>query len=262
MTVYACDMKRNLRSLIIWSLAVGGMIMICILMFPGMKNETEKMGAMFSNMGSFTAAFGMDKLDFGQLMGFYGIECGNTLGIGGGMFAALAGISALANEEKEHTAEFLLTHPVSRGSVIMQKLLAALTEVLVLNIFVTAVSLVTAAAAGESFDMKSFTLIHIAFFVLQSEICCIAFGISAFIKRGSLGIGLGLALAMYFLNLLCNMSEDAEFLKFITPYAYAEPSSIIADKEIDCVLMAVGLCIAAAGAVTAFIKYSRKDIAS
>ena len=100
MTVYACDMKRNLRSLIIWSLAVGGMIMICILMFPGMKNETEKMGAMFSNMGSFTAAFGMDKLDFGQLMGFYGIECGNTLGIGGGMFAALAGISALANEEK------------------------------------------------------------------------------------------------------------------------------------------------------------------
>ncbi|MBQ5337139.1 MAG: ABC transporter permease, partial [Oscillospiraceae bacterium] len=73
MTVYACDMKRNLKSLIIWSLSVGAMIMICILMFPGMKNETEKMGAMFSNMGSFTAAFGMDKLDFGKLMGFYGI---------------------------------------------------------------------------------------------------------------------------------------------------------------------------------------------
>ena len=262
MTVYANDMKRNLKSLIIWSLSVGAMIMMCIAMFPGMKNETEKMGAMFSNMGSFTEAFGMDKLDFGQLMGFYGIECGNTLGIGGGMFAALAGIAALANEEKEHTAEFLLTHPVSRGSVIIQKLLAALSEVLVLNVFVTAVSLVTAAAVGESFDMESFALIHIAFLVLQAEICCIAFGISAFIRRGSLGIGLGLALAMYFLNLLCNMSDKAEFLKFITPYAYAEPSNIIADKEIDGTLMLVGACIAAIGAVTAFIKYSRKDIAS
>ena len=262
MTVYANDMKRNMKSLIIWSLSIGAMIMMCIAMFPGMKNETEKMGAMFSNMGSFTEAFGMDKLDFGQLMGFYGIECGNTLGIGGGMFAALAGIAALANEEKDHTAEFLLTHPVTRGSVVIQKLLAALTEVTVLNAIVTVISLVTAAAVGENFEMKSFALIHLAFWVLQMEICCIAFGISAFIKRGSLGIGLGLALAMYFLNLLCNMSDDAKFLKFITPYAYAEPSNIIADKSIDGTLMLIGGCIAAAGAVTAFIKYNSKDIAS
>ena len=56
MTVYANDMKRNMKSLIIWSLSIGAMIMMCIAMFPGMQNETEKMGAMFSNMGSFTEA--------------------------------------------------------------------------------------------------------------------------------------------------------------------------------------------------------------
>ncbi len=262
MTVYASDMKRNTRSLIIWTLSVSAMIMMCIAMFPGMKTETEKMGNMFSNMGSFTAAFGMDRLDFGSLMGFYGIECGNTLGIGGGMFAALAGISALANEEKEHTAEFLLTHPVTRTSVVLQKLLAALTEVIILNAVVTLTSLVTAAAVGESFEMKTFILIHLAFLLLEAEICCISFGISAFIKRGSLGAGLGLALALYFMNLLCNMSDSAEFLKFITPYAYAEPSSIIADKQTDSALMLIGTCIAAAGVITAFIKYNRKDIAS
>ncbi|MBP3273123.1 MAG: ABC transporter permease subunit [Ruminococcus sp.] len=262
MTVYANEMKRSLKALIIWSLAIGAMIMICIAMFPDLKNETEKMGSMFANMGSFTDAFGMDKLDFGQLMGFYGIECGNVLGIGGGMFAALAGISALANEEKEHTAEFLLTHPVSRASVMIQKLAAALTQVVVLNMFTVCASLATAAAVGESFDKKQFVLIHAAFLVMQAELCCIAFGISAFIKRGSLGIGLGLALAMYFMNLLCNMSSDAEFLKYVTPYAYAEPSDIISENAVDGALMAVGCCLAAAGAVTAFIKYGKKDISA
>jgi ABC-2 type transport system permease protein len=53
-------------------------------------------------------SFGMDKLNFGEFMGYFGIECGNVLGLGGALFAALAGISALAKEEKDRTAEFLL----------------------------------------------------------------------------------------------------------------------------------------------------------
>ena len=262
MTVYLNEMKRSLKSLMIWSLAIGAMITVCIAMFPELKNETEKMGNMFADMGSFTEAFGMDKLDFGQLMGFYGIECGNTLGIGGGMFAALAGIAALANEEREHTAEFLLTHPLSRGSVVFQKLLASLTQVVILNIFVVCVSLTISAVVGENFDYDGFILLHLAFLLLQIELCCISFGISAFIRRGGLGIGLGLALAMYFLNLLCNMSENAGFLKYITPYAYADPSRIISETSVDAPLMITGGCIALAGIAAAFIRYGKKDIAS
>ncbi|MER2128192.1 ABC transporter permease subunit [Solibacillus sp.] len=40
------------------------------------------------------------------------------LGLGGGFFAALLGISALADEEKNRTAEFLLTHPISRRPLL------------------------------------------------------------------------------------------------------------------------------------------------
>lgn len=39
-------------------------------------------------------------------MGFYAIECGNILSIGGGFFAALLGINALAKEEKEKQPNF------------------------------------------------------------------------------------------------------------------------------------------------------------
>ena len=86
----------------------------CVMMYPDMESQMDGVNEMFSSMGSFTAAFGMDQLNFGTLVGFYAVEGGNMLGIGGAFFAAIIGISALMKEEKERTAEFLLTHPVSR----------------------------------------------------------------------------------------------------------------------------------------------------
>lgn len=262
MTIYIKELKQSFKSLCIWTASIAFMMLVCVLLFPEMKGEMDSVSSIFANMGGFTAAFGMDKLSFGQLMGFYGIECGNVLGIGGGFFAALAGISVLANEEKERTAEFLLTHPISRVSIIAQKLLSVLTQVVILNIVVVAVSLISAAVINESFEMKEFILLHVAYLIMQLEISCICFGISAFIRRGSIGIGLGLALAFYFMNLVCNMTEQAEFLRYITPYAYAEASNIISEARLDTLLIVIGIIIAVIGAAVGFVKYTKKDIAS
>lgn len=262
MTIYIKELKQSFKSLCIWTASISFMMMVCILLFPEMKNEMDSVSSIFANMGGFTAAFGMDKLSFGELMGFYGIECGNVLGLGGGFFAALAGISVLANEEKERTAEFLLTHPISRGSVVAQKLLSVLTKVIILNLAAVGVSLISSAIIGESFDMEKFMLLHSAYLIMQLEIACICFGISAFIKRGSIGFGLGLALAFYFMNIVCNISEGANFLRYITPYAYAEASNIISEAKLDVMLIVIGAFIAAAGASIGFIRYTKKDIAA
>lgn len=262
MTIYIKELRQSLKSLCIWTCAIGGMMLVCILMFPEMKNEIDSVSSVFANMGGFTAAFGMDKLSFGELMGFYGIECGNILGIGGGFFAALVGISVLASEEKEHTAEFLLTHPVSRCMVLTQKLLAVLTQVILMNVVVVAVSVVSASAIGEELQMKEFLLLHVAYLLMQLEIAGICFGISAFIKRGSIGIGLGLALSFYFLNLICNISEKAEFLKYVTPYAYCEASNVISEAKLESNLVIIGIVISVLGVIAAYVKYTKKDIAS
>ena len=262
MTIYIKELRQSLKSLCIWTCAIGGMMLVCILMFPEMKNEMDSVSSVFANMGGFTAAFGMDKLSFGELMGFYGIECGNILGIGGGSFAALVGISVLASEEKEHTAEFLLTHPVSRCMVLTQKLLAVLTQVILMNVVVVAVSVVSASAIGEELQMKEFLLLHVAYLLMQLEIAGICFGISAFIKRGSIGIGLGLALSVYFLNLICNISEKAEFLKYVTPYAYCEASNVISEAKLESNLVIIGIVISVLCVIAAYVKYTKKDIAS
>ncbi|MBQ9981115.1 MAG: ABC transporter permease subunit [Oscillospiraceae bacterium] len=262
MTIYFKELRQSRKAFLIWTISIAAMMFLCIIIFPEMKTEMDSVSDVFAKMGKFTQAFGMDKLSFGELMGFYGIECGNVVGIGGGFFAALTGISVLADEEKGRTAEFLLTHPVSRTSVLTQKLIFVLTRIFLLNAVVVLTSTVASALINEKFPAKEFLLLHIAYLIMQIEISCICFGISAFIKRGGIGAGLGTALVMYCINLVCNMSEKVEFLKYITPYAYCDASNIISKSELDAKLIIIGMIISVVSVITGYVKYIKKDIAA
>lgn len=263
MTVFKHEIKQGFKAFWIWTIAIVFMLVICVLIFPQMSSNMDGgTSEMFANMGSFSEAFGMDSINFGEIMGFYGIECGNILGIGGGFFSALIGITILSKEEKDRTAEFLLTHPISRTSILIQKLLSVLLRILVMNVIIVAASAISFAAIGENFAVKEFVLLHIAYLVMQFEIACICFGISAFVKGSSAGIGLGVATAFYFMNIIANISDKAEFLHYLTPFSYAQASDIISTSEIDLKLIVLGAVYTIVGVAVGFIKYAKKDIAS
>ena len=260
MTLIKHELRRNASALAIWTGAIGFLIAVCVFLFPEMKGQMEGVSQIFSSMGSFTAAFGMDRLNFGTLTGFYAVECGNILGLGGAFCAALWGISALAKEEKERTAEFLLTHPVSRAYVVGGKLAALGLEILILNLATLGLSLLSMVATGETIPWKEILLLHGAYFLLQMEIGLICFGLSAFLRGGSLGLGLGLATMLYFLNLIANISESCEFLKYITPFGYAEGADIVTSGALDWPLVLLGLGYGLVLLAAGSLYYSRKDI--
>lgn len=261
MTIVKHELHQSRISLAVWTGSIGFLLAICLFMFPEMKGEMNSVSDMFASMGDFTAAFGMDKVSFGSLLGFYAVECGNILGLGGAFFAALCGVSALAKEEKEHTAEFLLTHPVSRTRTVAEKLLAIVLQILILNFIVYAVSLLCVVCIDEPIPWKELTLLHLAYLFLQLEIASICFCISAFLRRGSIGIGLGVAIMLYFLNIVANLTDRAEFLKYVTPFGYADGAEIVSSVRLDTTLVLFGAAYAVIAVILAFREYTKKDIA-
>lgn len=260
MTVIRHELKQSRISLIIWTAAIGFLLAVCIFMFHEMNGEMNEVNEVFSSMGSFTQAFGMDKVNFGTLLGFYAVECGNILGLGGAFFASLCAISVLSKEEKERTAEFLLTHPVSRVSVVAEKLISVILQIVILNVVVYVITASSIALIGEEVPWQEITLMHTAYLILQLELAGICFGVSAFLRRGSIGTGLGIAVIMYFLNIIANLTESAEFLKYITPFGYADGAEIVRNVSLDMNMIAIGLAFAVVGILAGFIKYCRKDI--
>ncbi len=260
MTVFRHELGQGKNALLIWTGAIGFLLTVCVFLFPEIQGEMNTVGNVFASMGSFTAAFGMDRLNFGTLIGFYAIECGNVVGLGGALYASMLGISALSKEEGSGTAEFLLTHPVSRTRVITEKLAAATVEILAMNGIVLGLSLLSMTAVGEKIPWREVLLMHLAYLLLQLELMGICFGVSAFLRRGGMGIGLGLAIMMYFLNLIANMTDSVKSLKYITPFGYCEGADIVAEGKLDAGMLGVGLLLTAAGIIAADWKYRTKDI--
>ena len=260
MTILNHELRMGRKSLAIWIAAIGGFITCCVFLFPEMAGQMKSVSKIFASMGAFTAAFGMDRLNFGTLTGFYAIECGNILGIGGALFAAMLASNMLSKEEKDHTAEFLLTHPVTRSQVVAEKLLSMLAQTILLNAVVFLLAIASVAAIGEKIPWKEFLLLHGANLLVQLELEAICFGISAFLRRGGLGLGMGLTICFYFLNLVANLSKQAKFLKYITPFGYAEGADILSDGRLNPQYLAVGLTFTVLGILAAFWQYGKKDI--
>ncbi|MBR4059950.1 MAG: ABC transporter permease subunit [Lachnospiraceae bacterium] len=260
MTIVKHELKQGKTSFLIWTSSIGFLLAICVFLFPEMKGEMDGISETFASMGSFTAAFGMDRLNFGTLIGFYAIECGNVLGLGGAFYAALCAVSILTKEEKDKTAEFLLTHPISRTKIITEKLIAVLIQITAMNLIIYALSVGSMTMIGEEIPWKEVNLLHFAYYLLQMELAGICFGISAFLRKGSIGVGLGIAIMMYFLNLIANIAEVAKYLKYITPFGYCDGADIVSNGCLNSTMVAIGMTMGIVGISVAYLHYTRKDI--
>ena len=140
------------------------------------------------------------------------------------------------------------------------KLAALLLQTRARNLVVFALAAVSVAAIGCDIPWKEFFLLHGSCLLVQFELEGICFGISAFLRRGGMGLGMGIAICMYALNIVANLTEKMKFLKYFTPFAYAEGADILTAGKLDGKLVAIGMVITAAGIAAAFWQYGRKDI--
>lgn len=261
MTIFRKELRSAAVSFLVWTAVVGGLMAVCVGLYPSMAGSMEDMSALFAGMGDFSAAFGLDKLGFGSILGFYGTECGNILGLGGAFYAALTAMGLLAGEEGGHTAEFLLTHPVSRLRIAIEKLAALTVLVIGLNLICFACGVGGILAIGEEADWAGLLRYHGALLLMQLQIGGLCFGISALLRRGGLGLAMGLTALLYFAGLIINLDQNLDWLRFVTPYYYADAARIFANEALAAPIFA-GCALGILGAGFGLWRYTKKDIAS
>lgn len=260
MTLYKHEMKMSLKSLLIWTLCVGGLCFGCILLYTSLEDSLQDIAEAYSNMGAMSTALGMDKMSMATLTGFYATEIAMMHGLGGAMFAAILGTGIVAKEEAGHTSEFLNTFPVGRGSIVIQKYLALVTNVLLFNVVCTILYVLGFVLMGEEIMEKEMALFHIAQLIMQIEIGTLCFMISAFSRKILMGAGLGIAILLFAADMMCRIIPAIENAKYITPFYYANGADIFTGGKIDGVMLTIGVLVIVFGFTAAFVKYRGKDL--
>ena len=260
MTILKKELRQSRVSLPVWTVLLSAMLAMVILIYPEMKDQMTGMSDSFSQMGQFSQAFGMDRLDFGRFQDYFAIEFGNIMGLLGALYASMLGIRSLSSEESGHTAEFLLTHPITRSRVAGEKLLALAVQITLLNLTVALVCFGLTAAIGEEIDEGRVALLFFSNYLMHLELAGITFGLSAFLRRNGFAVGMGIGAGAYFLNILSNLMEELEFLKYLTPMGYTDGAQILCEGTMDAGYLLSGLLLLALSLIAGFRHYSRKDI--
>ena len=260
MTLLRHEWKMNLKSLVIWTLCVGICCCGCILLFESVAESMEEMAQAFADMGSFSAAFGMDKVSVATLSGFYATEVSIIFLVGGAMYAAMAGAVLLSKEEEGHTMEFLHTMPVSRTYIYLWKYVALLLLILVFNLVCIGLDVAGFLAIGEEMAFEEYVEYHLLALVMQVEIGSICYMISAVCKRKQIGAALGLAVLFYLMDIMYNIVPDLEFLKFFTPFYYVNAAEIYSGGDSRVGLMLLGLAVTVVVVVLGGIVYKNRDM--
>ena len=259
MTLFCHEWRRGRLGLLIWSGVISFLMALCVVIWPMMAEQMAAMGDMFAEMGAMSEMFGLDQMGFTRFIDYIALECGEMLGLGGALYAAITAVGALAGEERGHTAEWLLTHPVSRARVLTEKLLSVVARVVVLNIAVWAVTMLCTVAIGEEVSSELWML-ALTNLVLHLEMAAVCFCLSAFLRRGGIGVALGLVLLTYFANLIANLTDELSFLRWITPYSYTDGSAIVANGRPELGYLFLGLGVMVLVLAAAYRRYTTKDI--
>lgn len=262
LTIYKHEMKLLYKTFLIWTLAVGGMCFICILLFNSMKEEMEGMAESFSQMGAFADAFGMSQLSIATLEGFYATEVGTVHSLGAAMFAAIISMIMLSKEEDGHTSEFLFTLPVSRAKVITSKLIAVLTNIILFNVSSVGAYALGIVILGENMDFDRLLLYHGMQLLMHLEIAAICFGLSAFMKKNKLGLGLGIVMIFYAYDLMARVIPDLSDYKLLSPFSYSNAADIFSSGAVEVPALVLGMVVMAGCVLAAYVRYGKRDLAA
>lgn len=261
MTVLRNEIRFHWRSTLIWSLSLSALAVLALTLYPQVAHYSGLFNAMVERLGIFATMFNLQGMDMFEFMNYYGLENGNFIGLGGGIFAAITAINIVAREEGRHTAEFLYPHPVSRISVLAQKFVAMVLQVLFLNAACILAAHLGAALIGATYPQKQFADFHLSLLLMNLQVAFLCFGLSCFKKRDSVVPGLGLVLAFYFLNLFININREIATFKHLTPYFYIDIGRVTSNGGPLWPAIGLGFAVSGLVLIIGLIFYTRKDLA-
>lgn len=266
MNILKFEFKILLKNSLLWASGIGFFVIFYMVFFPLLMVENDAMLEIMSEFPEeFLAFFGMSsEISFTSLMGYYGLTM-SFVYIPVAIQAAHYGVSILSVEERELTADFLLTKPVSRGQIFISKLGASVGALTVVNItiWITSYLSIWLFNAGDEVNYYAATILLLGIVFIQLFFLSIGLLISVIVKKVSsviaysMGLGFGLFILSSFGDML-----SIKAIQLMTPYSHFDPIDIIVDETFNWPYVSISVIVTVISLVIGYFMYQKRNIKS
>ncbi len=266
MNVYKFELKRLKKSILVWGLSVPGFLLFYLAFFPAMTSSGDAFSDLMQSMDpKFLAAFGIiPELPIGEILGYFNLTIGLIL-VPLAIQASNYGFHILSVEERELTADFLFTKPISRTKIIVSKFLSALTSLIIVDLILTAFTVIalTAFKGDEVVELKNVLILLLSVPFFQLTFMSIGMVISVSVKKVSsvLSYSMALAFGTYVVSSFGSiLSSDA--IKYITPFSHFDSAYVLINGHWHWGLIWISFTIMIVSLIASYFLYLKRNIAS
>ena len=258
------ELKINLKSFIIWTSILIGLFLVVFLVYPSIVNS-ENMEMMDEMMKMFPEemlkAFNMDISTIDSAFGWLKTEGFVFVLLITGIYSGILGSNILLKEESDKTIEYLNSVPVTRKNIVLNKILCGLLYIILMILTIGIFNFIGLSLSGD-FDRKSYILLSITPIFSSIVIFAVCLFLSTFTHKTkkTLGISLGIVFASYFLNVISEMGESTEFLKYISIFTLADIRNVIVNVAINPLMIALAIGITTIFMILTTARYDKKEL--
>lgn len=266
MNIYKFELKMYLKSAITWAVSMVVLIYFFMVIFPAFSEDTEMMDLIIQNYPEeMLKAFGMNTgLALSSLPGYL-VFMFPFVQLCLAMQSANYGFSMLSVEERELTADFLMTKPVSRTRIFTSKLLAAITALTIVqaSVWIGTFSSIELFGANKAYNSEHLLLMLSTIFLFQMFFVSIGMLVSVMVKkiRSVLSYSMGISFGLYVLNAMKNII-GGDTLGLISPFYYYEPGYILEKGGFNTTYYIIGIGAIILSLCVSFVLYKRRNIHS
>jgi len=264
MNILRFELVKYLKSLWIWIGSVVSILIVFMAFYPVLAADAATLDLFLEHYPEeLLKAFGMGgELSLATLTGFFAFSFAFaqlTLAVQ----SAYYGFHFLSVEERELTADFLYSKPVTRQQIILMKYFAAAIALLLTNAGVwigsfISLELFRGDAVYELWPVFSFLLSLLPF---QMFFFSFGFLYTALSKKmtGIMGASVGLASILYILNALRRI-VGGELLGVLTPYYHFDPNIILVAGNWDLFLTILSMSFVICANIAAYLLFLKRDM--
>lgn len=263
MNIFIREMKAHRKSLILWSIGMFFMIISGMAKFEAYSTSGQSLTDIISQIPkSIRSVLGMGDFDLTKTSGFYGMLFLYLL-IMVTIHSSMLGANIISKEERDKTTEFLMVKPVSRTGIITAKLLAALANVIILNIvtLVLSIAIVGNYANGEKIT-GDILILMVGMFILQLVFLFIGTAIASVSKNPKISASAAttVLLVTFILSAVIDMNSSLANFKYITPFKYFQAQDMMYGGGLDPVFLLLSIVIIAVLTTVTYVFYKKRDL--
>ena len=267
MTVFHLDFKRRIGELISWTLVVGAIVAIVMMLYSmfGSVFRPETFSARLDALPSLIREI-MGLSDYPDLSEVYQFTAYffQYVVLLSCFYGGIIGAKALTGEEGKGTIEFLYAQPITRGSIFRQKLFSAILRYLIYSVLIYVITclMIMMLNPGMNISGIAIDLFRVLIALLYAGYVFMAVGIllSALFRSNaeSISVIMALILITYIIGLMGDILNKFSFLRYLSPVQHVLPLTVL-NNGFGLVGLTLGVIVFIVAIVLGALRYKKKD---